>query len=40
MNLYKLLARPLLKLPVRHVLTSHGEPALKSGKRAFEEALA
>jgi glyoxylase-like metal-dependent hydrolase (beta-lactamase superfamily II) len=32
--------RPLLELPVERVLTSHGEPVLRGGRRAIELALA
>jgi glyoxylase-like metal-dependent hydrolase (beta-lactamase superfamily II) len=32
--------RPLLELPVQRVLTSHGEPVLRAGKRALEQILA
>jgi glyoxylase-like metal-dependent hydrolase (beta-lactamase superfamily II) len=32
--------RPLLDLPVQRVLVSHGEPVLRSGKRALAELLA
>ena len=32
--------RPLLDLPVQRVLVSHGEPVLRSGKRALAQALA
>ena len=31
--------RPLLELPIRMVLTSHGEPELASGRSALERAL-
>jgi glyoxylase-like metal-dependent hydrolase (beta-lactamase superfamily II) len=30
---------PALELPVRRVLVSHGDPVLRGGKRALEEAL-
>jgi hypothetical protein len=32
--------RPLLDLPVQRVLVSHGEPVLRSGKRALASVLA
>jgi hypothetical protein len=32
--------RPLLDLPVQRVLVSHGEPVLRSGKRALADVLA
>lgn len=32
--------RPLLDLPVQRVLVSHGEPVLRSGRRALAQALA
>jgi hypothetical protein len=32
--------RPLLELPVQQVLVSHGEPVLRSGKRALATVLA
>jgi hypothetical protein len=31
--------RPLLDLPVEHVLVSHGEPVVGGGKRALEDVL-
>jgi glyoxylase-like metal-dependent hydrolase (beta-lactamase superfamily II) len=31
--------RPLLDLPVEHVLVSHGEPVVGGGKRALEQVL-
>jgi hypothetical protein len=32
--------RPLLELPIEHVLVSHGEPVIGNGARALSEALA
>jgi glyoxylase-like metal-dependent hydrolase (beta-lactamase superfamily II) len=32
--------RPLLELPVQRVLTSHGEPVFRGGRRALEDVLA
>lgn len=31
--------RPLLDLPIERVLVSHGEPALKGGRAALQNAL-
>jgi hypothetical protein len=36
----KELLRPLLELPIEHVLVSHGEPVIGNGARALAKALA